>query len=242
MVFMHQQLRGSILRFYTWLGVFLVLLSVARCPAQGPEKDTQEEDNKKLNVSWIYGSYVPKEVPLEPLSGKERFRLYLRQTFTTPGIYIKTALFAAHDQVADSPVEWGGADGYAKRFLSRHGQFLVQNSISSAGNAAVGWEPRYDRCRCDGLWPRTRHAVVRNFVTYDKTEKNLRPQLMQYAAAFGAGAIATTWQPGNPVWTVRGSQSAITQIGVGMGVNWVSEFAPEIFRPFRKSKSKNNSP
>ena len=44
----------------------------------------------------------------------------------------------------------------------------------------VGWEPRYDRCKCDGFWPRARHAVIRNFVTYDGTEKHLRPQLMPY--------------------------------------------------------------
>jgi hypothetical protein len=97
-----------------------------------------------------------------------RWKLYLRQTYTTPGIYIKTLLFATHDQVIDSNPEWGDDfQGFVKRLGNRQVQFIIQNSVSSLGNGIAGWEPRYDRCRCDGFWPRTRHAVVRNFVTYD---------------------------------------------------------------------------
>ena len=48
------------------------------------------------------------------------------------------------------------------------------------------------------FWPRTRHALIRNFVTYDRTEQHLRPQLGMYAGAFGAGVIAG---PGCP--TIR---------------------------------------
>ncbi len=132
----------------------------------------QSSSNKQINVNWIYGAYVPKDVALEPLTNEGRWKLYLRQTYTTPGIYVKTILFTTRDQIQNSPSEWGdGIEGYAKRVGSRQAQFVIQNSLSAAGNAVVGWEPRYDRCRCDGLWPRTRHAIVRNFVTYDRTEK-----------------------------------------------------------------------
>ena len=127
---------------------------------------------RELNVNWLYGSYVPKDVPLIPLNGHQRFKLYLMQTYTTPGIYIKTTLFALHDQITNSNPEWGDDfGGFAKRLGDRQVQFIIQNSITSLGNGMLGWEPRYDRCRCDGLWPRTRHALVRNFVTYDRSEK-----------------------------------------------------------------------
>jgi hypothetical protein len=36
----------------------------------------------------------------------KRTALYVRQSFTTPGIYIKTTRFALHDQVAGSEPEW----------------------------------------------------------------------------------------------------------------------------------------
>jgi hypothetical protein len=70
-----------------------------------------------------------------------------------------------------------GFGGYAKRTASRYGQFVTQNALSAVGNTLLGFEPRYNRCQCTGFWPRTRHAFVRNFVTYDRTERHLRPQL-----------------------------------------------------------------
>jgi hypothetical protein len=211
----------------------LCLSSTAQIvPAQPPPSD------KQINVNWLYGSYVPRTVQLRSLSGDERFKLYVRQTYMTPGIYIKTTIFAVHDQITNSNPGWGdGFQGFAKRLGDRQIQFIIQNSVTSVGDAAVGWEPRYDRCRCDRFWPRTRHAILRNFVTYDRTEKSLRPQLMPYLGAFGGSALATTWQPGNPSWQVRGYQAAITQVFVGMGINWLGEFAPEIVRVVRKKKT-----
>ena len=190
-----------------------------------------------LPVNWLYGAYVPKNVALEPLNGSERFDLYLRQTFTTPGIYIKTGIFSIRDQITNVPAQWGdGFSGYGKRAVSRQAQFIIQNSISSLGDAALGYEPRYDRCRCDGFWPRTWHAVVRNFVTYNRTERERRPRIAAYVAAFGSGSITAAWQPGNPNLLVKGYQSAITQAGVGIGINWLGEFAPEIKHILRKTK------
>jgi hypothetical protein len=212
----------------------------ARGLAQNPQPNSGEiENNNQLKVNWLYGSYVPKDVPLESLNGKMRFKLYIRQTYITWGIYVKTTFFTIHDQVRDTYPEWGdGFGGFAKRFGSRQGEFVIQNSVIALGDGVLGWEPRYDRCRCSGFWPRTRHALVRNFVTYDRTEKSLRPQLMPYLGAFAGSATATSWQPGNPRWQVKGYQAVITQVPIGMGINWIGEFAPEIFGVFHKRKAK----
>jgi hypothetical protein len=86
------------------------------------------------------------------------------------------------------------------------------------------------------VWPHTRHAIVRNFVTYDQSEKHLRPQLMPYVGSFGAGMITATWQPGNPDYLVRGYQSAVTQAWVGSLINILGEFAPDITRKLKKHK------
>lgn len=201
------------------------------------DQTTSAEPQAQINVNWFYGSYVPKNVPLASLDARMRWKLYLRQTYTTPGIYIKTLLFATRDQVADSNPEWGDDfQGFAKRLGNRQAQFIIQNSLSSLGNGIAGWEPRYDRCRCDGFWPRTRHAVVRNFVTYDRTETSLRPQLMPYLGAFGAASIASTWEPSHPRWEVQGYQAAVTQVFVGAGINWIGEFAPEIGKILKRKK------
>jgi hypothetical protein len=221
-----------------WRCCLVFLLFVPACWAQVSSTPAPAESAEKnqLDVNWLYGAYIPKEAPVIPLDGKQRFQLFIRQSFTTPGIYIKTGFFALHDQIENSPPEWGdGFEGFAKRVGTRQTQFLLQNSFTSLGDAIVGWEPRYDRCKCDGFWPRIRHAVVRNFVTYDRTDKHLRPQLMPYAASFGAGVITATWQPGNPD-LVKGYQSVVTQAWVGSLINVLGEFAPEITRKLKKHK------
>ncbi len=206
--------------------------------AQDTGPNNQEPTkNSQIKVNWLYGSYVPKDVPLVPLKRDMRWKLYLRQTYTTWGIYIKTTFFTVHDQIHNTYPQWGdGFDGFAKRFGTRQVEFVIQNSVISLGDGVLGWEPRYDRCRCSGFWPRTGHAVKRNFVTYDRTEKSLRPQLMPYLGAFAGSATSTTWVPGSLDWRVKGYQAVITQIPVGIGINWIGEFAPEIFGVFKKRK------
>jgi hypothetical protein len=206
-------------------------------PDAPSSQDIAATPGNQLNVNWLYGSYVPKEVPLESLNADRRFKLYVRQTFTTYGIYIKTTFFAVRDQIHNTNPEWGdGLEGFGKRLGTRHAEFIIQNSVISLGDGLLGWEPRYDRCRCSGFWPRTRHAISRNFVTYDRTEKSLRPQLFPYAGAFTGSVTTTAWEPGNPNWQVKGYQAVITQIPVGMGINFIGEFAPEISRVLHRKK------
>ena len=222
------------------LAIVLVLVSLV--PASFAQTSTapisSPEPNQQLQVNWLYGAYVDKGMPLQSLSNDQRFRLFLRQSFLTPGVYVKTAFFSLSDQAQDHPPEWGhGFGGYAKRTASRYGQFVAQNALSAGGNALLGYEPRYDRCKCTGFWPRTGHALLRNFLTYDRTEKDLRPQIAMYAGAFGAGIIAGTWQPASPSLLTKGYQGVVTQAAFGVCANWLGEFAPDIKRVLQKKKN-----
>jgi hypothetical protein len=203
---------------------------------QSPQPKPSPEAERQINVNWLYGAYVPKDVKLVALDGRQRVRLWLHVSFLTYGIYFKTALFSISDQVQDRPPAWGdGWGGYGKRVVSRQGQFVIQNSLSALGNGVVGFEPRYNRCQCDGFWPRTRHAVARNFVTYDRTETKIRPQLPLYAAAFGAGVVAGTWTPNHDLLTT-GGRGALSQVEFGVLANVVGEFWPEIERIWKRKK------
>ena len=216
----------------------LIELSAAQAPAPSHPPPAAKSDSQ-LNVNWLYGAYVDKDAPLIPLTGHQRFKLFVRQSFTTPGIYVKTAFFSLGDQINNSPPEWGtGFGGYARRVGSRQGQFVIQNSLSALGNGLLGYEPRYNRCRCAGFWNRTGHAVARNFVTYDRTEKALRPQIALYGVAFGAGVVSGTWKPSDRDLLAEGYRGAITQVAFGMAANWIGEFAPDIKRVLRGKKQK----
>ena len=147
----------------------------------------------RLPIEWIIGPYIPAQGQLETLSNAHRGQIYVRQTFLTAGSYVARAFSAGLDQARGEPSDWGGGfDGYGKRYAARYGEFVIQNSIQSGGNALLGYEPRYDFCRCDGFWPRTRHAISRNFVAYNRSEHNLRPHVPTYSGAFAAGVLYNT--------------------------------------------------
>src|SRR5207245_11463301 len=75
---------------------------------------------------------------------------------------------------------------------------------------------------------RTRHAIVRNFVTYNRTERELRPQLPLYAGALTAGMMSSLWLPGRRSAWQEGGHSELSQVGYGREINVVSEFALDI--------------
>lgn len=207
-------------------------------PSQQDNSQLKHERLERLPIEWIIGPYIPIQEPLHPLSNRQRAQIYLRQTFVTAGSYMARAFSAGLDQARGEPHEWGGGvSGYGRRYVARYGQFVIQNSIFSAGNALLGYEPRYDFCRCDGFWRRTGHAVSRNFLAYNKTERELRPQLPMYAAAFTAGVLYNTWLPERQrIWR-GGVYSMVSQAAIGSGYNFVSEFSLDILHAFGLKKN-----
>jgi hypothetical protein len=192
---------------------------------------------RQLPAEWLIGPYIPSSAPLVPLTNAQRADVYFNQTFLTTNAYLLRMFTAGIDQARGVPSQWGGGlAGYGPRFGNRYGQFVIANTFHSAGNAALGYETRYDLCRCRTFWLRTRHAVVRNFVTYNRTEMELRPAIPLYAGSFGAGMMATAWLPGpRNVWK-QGAYAALGQAGWGSAYNWVSEFAIDILRKVTKQK------
>jgi hypothetical protein len=206
-------------------------------PAQAVAEATKQVATATLlkvrdwETEWLVGAYVSRNRQLVTLTAEQRKKLYLQQTWLTPGAYLKEMFEAGIDQARGVPYQWGGGvGGYAERFASREGQFLASNSLTALGDAKLGYEPRYDQCRCRGFWPRMRHAMVRNFLTYDRSEQEMRPQWGLYGGAFGGGMIATAWlpKPRNPF--AEGGYAALSQAGWGIVANFFTEFAVDINR------------
>jgi hypothetical protein len=178
----------------------------------------------------IAGIYVGKNRKLVPLNREQRWDYYLHQTFTTPEAYMKRMFAAGVDQARGVPDWQGGIGGYAERFASREGQFFTSNSLAALGNAKLGYEVRYDKCKCSDFRHRMRHAILRNFLTYDRTDENLRPQLALYGGAFGGGLLSTAWKPSPKNAWVNGGWAVVGQAAYGSLVNLITEFGTEINR------------
>lgn len=180
---------------------------------------------------WLTGVFVPKGGTMTPLTGEQRREYYLQQTLVTPGAYTKRMFAAGIDQARGSPPQWqGGIGGYGERFASREGQFISANTLAALGNAALRYEVRYDQCQCRGFWPRARHAIARNFLTYNQSEVELRPQWGLYGGSFGGGLISTAWKPHPRNAFAEGGRAMLGQAGYGTLLNFFIEFAGDINR------------
>ena len=180
---------------------------------------------------WVTGAYVEKGRTLVPLEGKQRREIYLEQTLVTPSAYMKRMFAAGIDQARGAPPQWGGGiGGYSRRFASREGQFIAANSLAALGNAMLNYEPRYDQCNCTGFWPRTRHAIARNFVTYNHSEREVRPQWALYGGSFGGGMISSAWKPHPRNTFAEGGRAMLGQAGYGTLLNLFIEFSKDINR------------
>jgi len=209
-------------------------------PETHPIHDDQLSTLQKLKVlpaEWLIGPYIPKENPFQPLTLRQRRAAYVRQTFGNVGAYMGRMFSAGIDQARGNHSEWGGGwEGYGLRLGSRYGQFVIKNTLHAAGNAMLGYEPRYDFCRCSGFWQRTRHAMARNFYTYNATEQEKRAAIPLYVAAFASGMLANTWFPEHrSVWK-DGGYAALSQAGFGMATNWLREFSLDILQTIDKHR------
>jgi hypothetical protein len=190
---------------------------------------------------WFTGVFVPKGQTMTPLTSAQRREVYLQQTLATPGAYMKRMFVAGIDQARGYPSQWDdGWGGYGERFASREGQFISANSLAALGNAALRYEPRYDQCQCRGLLPRTRHAILRNFLTYNASERQRRPQWALYAGAFGGGMISTAWKPHPRNAFAEGARGMLGQAGYGTLLNFFIEFAGDINRKIGAKKRAPN--
>jgi hypothetical protein len=184
----------------------------------------------------IVGTYVAKNHTLVPLNGQQRAHLYLQDTLTTPAAYWKRMFEAVIDQARDAPPQWGGGfEGYGKRFASREAQFIIANSFAALGNARLGYEVRYEQCRCSNPLRRATHALARNFYTYNRSELEKRPQWALYGGAFGAGMISAAWKPNHNVLN-QGLLGVAGQAAYGTLFNLFIEFSTDINRKLGSKK------
>jgi hypothetical protein len=171
-----------------------------------------------------------------PLTGYERWQMYVNETYVSPAAYLSTLGSALEGQALNYPRAWGGGvEGYSRRAGSQFGTLIIQNSLHDGCAAALRYEPRYFRCQCKGAWKRTGHALEMTFLTYDQ-HGHKRLDLPQLIGAYGSSMLSALWNPKGFSPLVQGVQAGHLQVGFVAGMNMAQEFNPEIRRlwPIRK--------
>jgi hypothetical protein len=190
-----------------------------------PAPTTPAADESATKPGMLWGTVITRG-QFKPLTGKQRWELYWRQTFFSPGTYLAAMGIAASDQRNNDPYQWGqGGEAYAKRAANQFGRLALQNSIEAGGAALLKQDVRYVKCSCTGFFKRAGYAVAMNFVTLNR-EGKYRPAYAHYAGAVGAQYIANTWMPdGYRNWDTTLRDGGV-QLAFSAGFNLLREFLP----------------
>ena len=176
---------------------------------------------------------VAADVPYQPMTAEERWRLFHRENFTSISAYLPALGSAIGAQLANDPSQWGKTgSGYFKRAGTIYAGFTIANGVESGLDAVTGLEPRYVRCRCKGAVPRTRHAILYALATMDGNGHTV-PHFSRIAGAYAGAFTVETWMPGGyDRW--RAIRLGTGQIYFGGAFNILQEFTPELKRIFKR--------
>jgi hypothetical protein len=179
-----------------------------------------------IGVHPLFGAAVP-EGEYTPLTEKQRLQLYLRQTFTTANPWLRTAISSGIAQMQGRQYSWGGGvEGYSRRYSSQYATYVIRNSFLSLGAWGLGHDTRYVPSKSHNAFSRIGHAVLQNVLTVNR-EGNTTVNVSRILSGYGAGMIATNWQP-HSKWSAQGIRAGNEQLIYGGVFNIGREFAPEV--------------
>ncbi|MFZ5925907.1 MAG: hypothetical protein ACOYX1_00545 [Acidobacteriota bacterium] len=207
----------------------LLLLTVLTClalAAQEPPAPAGTEPRQPVQKNWGRYFNTVDRGAWRPLTGEERWRIYWRATYASPGTFFRAAGPALGDHLNGRPEVWPqGIGGYSRRLANRFARFALQDSMSHAGAAALGYEVRYVRCGCQGFFPRFGHALLWNFLTLDRRGATV-VNTPRIGSAFAAEFIGNSWMPEGYRTNAEAFRGVGVQLGLGALFNTIREFAP----------------
>ena len=199
-----------------------------------PSADPGQVKKDPYQVNPLIARGVATMDGYEPLNGKERWKLYLLQTYS-PAVVFRIIGPSIGYQLGEVPPEWGNNfGGFGRRVASTYGVLVLQSSFQAAGAAALGYEPRYVRSSKKGFFKRTGHAFLFNFMTLNR-DKKLRIDFPTLASIYGSNMIAAhAWFPDR--FTARGDGVRLgnTSLAIRFASNLFQEFLPDIKKIFRR--------
>jgi hypothetical protein len=168
-----------------------------------------------------------------PPTTEERWQAYLSANYTSPFAYIRSAIPATSDHIANDPTDWGRtSSGYLRRFGTRFAASSLQGSAEAAGSALLKHDNRYLPCTCKRVMPRVGYALVSRVVTRTYSGKPVI-HVARIAGAYGSQFAVEPWRSGGyERW--RAVRYGTSQIYFGALMNLLREFAPELRRVFKR--------
>jgi hypothetical protein len=196
-----------------------------------PDLSAVEQEKQRLKVNPVTGLAVAFQPSYTPLTGTERWKLYLKMTYGSAGPYLSPVVNALLlDQDNGTPRQWGGGfPGFGRRLASRAGNAVLQGTFQAPLAALLHEDVRYIPTTQHSFHRRALHAILYSFLTYnDKGHPTLN--VANLTAFYASTAVTTAWLPGIQNAARYTFTNASEQIALSFPLNVVQEFWPEIRR------------
>jgi hypothetical protein len=153
---------------------------------------------------------------------------FLENAFS-PGTMAKFSLGTLYDQATVEVPTWGsGRNGLWKRAELRMGGLLVRTAAEYGVARLRETDPGYTRCRCKGFGPRSKHAILAEFVE-KHADGSLAAPVARFTGIATAVAVTTPFM-GAHADTAGAVNHVGILVGTDVGFNMLTEFWPEIKR------------
>jgi hypothetical protein len=188
---------------------------------------------RKPEIKTAYAPSLQPGSRICPLSPRQKFRLFVRDTFE-PVTIIVAAFDAGIGQAQDTDPTFGqGAEGYGKRFAAAAADRISDQFFHTFFFPVLfRQDPRYYRLGEGPNGVRLKHALMHTLVAHGDSGKKMF-NFSLWMGTIAATSLANTYHPGNDRGVGPASRRIAIGIGIDAGFDVLREFWPEIVRKLR---------
>jgi hypothetical protein len=211
--------------------------TVAQAPNSAPPAD--QKDKRLFGIIPNYRT-SPTLVPYKPLRAGEKFKLAAQDAFDR-GTFLLAAAFAGKGQLTNANPSFGqGMTGYGHYFITSYADWSIGDFMTEAiFPVMLHQDPRYFRKGTGSGFRRLTYAMGQIFWTHTDSGGHMF-NFSEIGGNAASVAISQAYYPDN-----RNASSAVSSLGVQVGVdmasNVVKEFYPDLRRKLSR-KPRNQPP
>jgi hypothetical protein len=174
---------------------------------------------------------VPQRRPITP---QERRKWWVEGTLGPKALGTGLVMGAWRTAV-DSPEEWQGSSGFAKRVLTHDADNGISKGIEGSLGLLWGEDPRPVRSHRDSFGGRLGFAM-KTVVLAPRSDGHLAPAWGRYAGDVGSNVVKNAWLPSR-LTTPKETARRIAAGLVGrLAMNMWHEFGPDLRRRFSRGR------
>jgi hypothetical protein len=209
--------------------VTITVAGLASAQQDSTPQQTAPETSSGTAAKADTSNIGPKSAQWKGLTVKEKLSYDWRHLFDVDNM-VFAAVGAGFDQLRDRPGQWeeGGA-GFAERYASHVGSYIVQRSVFFPVQAIDHEDTRYFRSERTSIQGRLGDAFLHTVWRHNDSG-GMMPAYSEFLGDYAAAAVSRTWWPrqyhnGTAIF-VAGSDTIL----VDAGINVFHEFKPDIKR------------